>query len=95
MALQESLNNVLERMHGTIREREKIMRGIKVDDTPIIPMNQIYYNFVRPHMGLDGKTPAEAAGIGIGCNDKWTHLLMAGVEQNRSDLCVKKASRQE
>jgi transposase-like protein len=42
VALQESLNNVLERMHGSIREREKIMRGIKVDDTPIIPMNQIY-----------------------------------------------------
>ncbi|VVB62519.1 DDE domain protein [uncultured archaeon] len=43
VALQESLNNVLERMHGSIREREKIMRGIKVDDTPIIPLNQIYY----------------------------------------------------
>ena len=42
VALQESLNNVLERMHGTIRGREKVMRGLKVDDTPIIPMNQIY-----------------------------------------------------
>ncbi|MDD1736736.1 MAG: transposase, partial [Methanothrix sp.] len=38
VALQESLNNVLERMHGSIWEREKNMRGIKVDDTPIIPM---------------------------------------------------------
>jgi hypothetical protein len=37
-------------MHGSIREREKIMIGIKVDDMPIIPMNQIYYSFVRPHM---------------------------------------------
>ena len=75
MALQESLNNVLERMHGSIREREKIMRGIKVDDTPIIPMNQIYYNFVRPHMGLDGITPAEAAGVGIEGENKWMELL--------------------
>jgi len=48
-------------MNGSIREREKVMRGIKVDDTPIIPMNQIYYNFIRPHMGLDGITPAEMA----------------------------------
>jgi len=55
------LEQVLERMHGTIREREKIMRGIKVDDTPIIPMNRIYYNFIRPHMGLGGATPTEAA----------------------------------
>jgi hypothetical protein len=27
VALQESLNNVLERMQGSIREREKIMRA--------------------------------------------------------------------
>ena len=51
VGLQESLNNVLERMHGSIREREKVMEGIKVDDTPIIPMNQIYYNFIRPAYG--------------------------------------------
>jgi putative transposase len=75
VALQESLNNVLERMHGSIREREKIMRGIKVDDTPIIPMNRIYYNFIRPHMGLDGNTPAEAAGVGIDGENKWMELL--------------------
>jgi len=75
VALQESLNNVLERMNGTIREREKIMRGIKVDDTPIIPMNRIYYNFIRPHMGLDGATPAEAAGVGINGENKWGELL--------------------
>ncbi len=75
VALQESLNSVLERMHGSIREREKIMRGIKVDDTPIIPMNQIYYNFVRPHMGLNGSTPAEAAGIGIEDENRWMGLL--------------------
>ena len=38
VGLQESLNNVLERMHGSIREREKVMRGLKVDDTPILPI---------------------------------------------------------
>jgi len=79
VALQESLNNVLERMHGSIREREKIMRGIKVDDTPIIPMNQIYYNFVRPHMGLNGATPAEAAGIGIFGENRWAELLQQSI----------------
>jgi transposase-like protein len=82
VALQESLNNVLERMHGTIREREKIMRGIKVDDTPIFPMNKIYYNFIRPHSALDGKTPAEAAGIGIGGENKWKRLIQKSVRGN-------------
>ena len=77
VALQESLNNVLERMHGSIREREKVMRGIKVDDTPIIPMNQIYYNFIRPHMGLKGSTPAEAAGVGI--NGGWLEIIKRSV----------------
>jgi putative transposase len=75
VGLQESLNNVLERMHGSIREREKVMRGIKVDDTPIIPMNQIYYNFIRPHSALDGKTPAEAVGVGIHGENRWIELL--------------------
>lgn len=59
-----SLNNVLERMHGSIREREEVMRGLKVDDTPILPMNQIYYNFVRPHMGLKGKLRPKQQGLG-------------------------------
>jgi hypothetical protein len=71
-------------MHGTIREREKIMRGIKVDDTPIIPMNKIYYNFIRPHMGLDGSTPAEAAGVGVEGENKWEELLKRGIARRMS-----------
>jgi hypothetical protein len=50
---------------------------------PIIPMNQIYYNFVRPHMGLDGKTPAEAAGIGIKEENKWNVLLRMGLDLSK------------
>jgi hypothetical protein len=52
-------------MHGSIREREKVMRGIKVDDTSIPPMNIIYYSFIGPHQGRKGRSPAEAAGIGV------------------------------
>jgi transposase-like protein len=36
---------------------------------------QIYHNFVRPHMGLDGKTPSEMAGIEVKGNDKWLTLI--------------------
>jgi putative transposase len=80
VGLQESLNNVLERMHGSIREREKVMRGMKVDDTPILPMNQIYYNFIRPHQALKGRTPAEAAGVGINGENKWMGLLKKSIK---------------
>ena len=74
------MNNVLERMHGSIREREKVMRGLKADDTPIIPMNQIYCNFIRPHSALGGATPAEAAGVGIEGENKWGKLLKKSAE---------------
>jgi putative transposase len=82
VALQESLNNVLERMHGSIREREKVTRGLKVDDTPIIPMNQIYYNFIRGHQALGGRTPAEMARVGIEEKNKWEGLLKRSVGKN-------------
>jgi hypothetical protein len=73
--LEESLNNSLERLNGTVREREKVMRGLKEEHTPIIPMNKIYYNFIRPHQGLEGKTPAEMAGVGVEGENKWEMLL--------------------
>ena len=47
-----------------MRERDKVLRGLKKDESPIIKMMQAYYNFIRNHQTL-GKTPAEAAGIGL------------------------------
>ncbi len=81
VALQSGLNNSIERMHGSIREREKVMRGIKSVETPIFKGNQIYMNFVRPHSALGGKTPAEAAGIGVDGENKWMELLRKSVER--------------
>jgi hypothetical protein len=44
-------------------------------------MNQIYYNFVRPHMGLNGATPAEAAGLGVSGENKWMGLLKKSISK--------------
>ena len=52
-------NNKMERLNGEIRDREKTMRGLKKKDTPILKGYQIYHNYIRPHEGLEGKTPAE------------------------------------
>ena len=67
------LNSFIERMQENIREREKIMHGLKKDDTPFVEGSRIYYNFIRPHLGLYGATPAEMAGIGV--NGSWEELL--------------------
>jgi putative transposase len=68
-------NNKMERLNCEIRDREKVMRGLKKPETPIIPGYQIYHNYVRPHEALDGKTPAEACGIEIQGKNKWITLI--------------------
>jgi len=68
-------NNKMERFNGEVRDREKVIRGIKKDDTPILKGYQIYHNFVRPHEGLEGRTPAEACGIEIEGEDKWLTMI--------------------
>ena len=68
-------NNLIERFHGTARERDKVLRGRKRKDV-IADGFRIYYNFIKPHMALDGKTPAEKANIDLelGIN-KWLSLI--------------------
>lgn len=35
----------------------------------------MYHNYLKPNMGLDGKTPAQACGIDIQGNNKWVTLI--------------------
>lgn len=65
----------MERLNGELRDREKVMRSLKRYDSPIISGMQIHHNFIRNHMGLDGKTPAQASGIEIEGNNKWLTLI--------------------
>jgi putative transposase len=68
-------NNKMERMNGEIRDREKTMRGLKTKDTAILSGYQIFHNYIRPHEGLEGKTPSEACGITIEGKNKWLTLI--------------------
>jgi len=68
-------NNKMERMNGEIRDREKVMRGLKKKDTPILTGYQIFHNYIREHEGLKGKTPAEACGITVEGKNKWKTLI--------------------
>jgi hypothetical protein len=70
-------NNKMERLNGEIRDREKVVRGVKKEDSPLIAGMQIYHNYVWPHMALEGKTPADLCGIKVEGNDKWLTLIQA------------------
>lgn len=68
-------NNRMERLNNETRDREKVMRSLKKQDTPIVEGYRIFHNYFRPHMALDGKTPAEASGIKIEGTNKWITLI--------------------
>jgi transposase-like protein len=78
-------NNKIERMNGEIRDREKVMRGLKRKDTSILTGYQIFHNYVRPHEGLKGKTPAEVCGIKVEGENKWLTLIQ-NADHNISDI---------
>jgi len=68
-------NNKMERMNGEVRDREKVMRGLKIPKHSGSVCYQIYHNYFRPHMALNGKTPAEKCGIIIEGKDKWKTVI--------------------
>ena len=65
----------MERINGEIRDREQTMRGLKKKSTPILKGMQVYHNFIKPHEGLQGRTPAEACGIVVNGENKWMTLI--------------------
>ena len=73
---KEDSTNLIERVQGTLKERTKVMRGLKT----LKSMNDflkgwvIHYNYFRPHLSLNDKTPAEVAGIAFPYKN-WKELI--------------------
>jgi transposase-like protein len=65
-------NNIVERLHGTLKDRTRSMRGLKSYDSTELLLEgwSVYYNCIRPHQSLGGKTPAQAARMDIPNNWK-------------------------
>jgi transposase-like protein len=79
-------NNPIERLHGTIRERNKIQRGLRNVKSAdwFVKSFAMYYNFLRPHMTLDERTPAEAAGLKIlPSSNQWGALIAEATKRRR------------
>ncbi len=75
-------NNRIERLNGTLRERVKVQRGWKTMKTPLAEGQRIHYNFVKPHQGLEGQTPAQVAGIGVEGKNKWLAMLTEAITRD-------------
>jgi transposase-like protein len=56
--------NLIERWHGTLKERTKVLRGLKSIESArtLLKGFVVDYNFMRPHLSLNGRTPAQQAG---------------------------------
>jgi hypothetical protein len=75
-----------ERLHGTIRQRNKVMRGLDAEESAQTMMDglRIYYNFMRPHMALNGKTPAQQARIADTLTpENWLSLIKKASQHQR------------
>ena len=61
----EFANRPIERVHNEMRETLSARRGLGNDKSSqnYMELFQIHHNLIRPHMGLNGKTPGEVAGI--------------------------------
>lgn len=62
------------------------MRAVKNSNTPIVEGHRLYYNFIRSHEALDGKTPSEEAGITLEGDNKWLTLMRNAIQYNKGKL---------
>ena len=58
-------NNMHERFNGELSDRLKTSRGLKSEEPVLLRILILHHNYIRPHMGLQGQTPAKVAGIHI------------------------------
>ena len=70
-------NNQHERQNGSLDETLHGRRGFGSKHPGLLRLYVVYHNFLRPHMALGGRTPAEAAGIIVPGSDKMRTLIRA------------------
>lgn len=72
-------NNIVERLHQTVKERTKVMRGLKNDESTanLLDGYVINYNYCRKHQSIK-MTPAQAAGVNV---KGWKQLIEGATVQ--------------
>jgi transposase-like protein len=76
-------NNILERLNGTFRERTKVVRSFDSGSSAadFAAGMQTYYNYIRPHQGINGMTPAQMANIPLDLTgNRWIKMIELATE---------------
>jgi len=86
-------NNLVERLHGTLKDRTRITRGLKEMETvdTLLEGWVVHYNYVRKHQTL-GKTPAQASGIEI--KNDW-HVLVKEATKSMTEIEMNQKSQSQ
>ena len=71
--------NKQERLNGELAGHFKYARGINKEESLIFRMAILHHNYIKPHAGIGGRTPAEAAGIDVRGADRWRTLIQNAV----------------
>jgi len=81
-ARKELSTNIIERWHGTLKDRLKPMRGMDKSETYqlILEGFVMNYNYLRPHRSLKDKTPAQAAKVAFPYQS-WLDVIKSQIPQ--------------
>lgn len=81
----EGLNSKVERLNGTMRDRETVMRGLDnaAAAQELLDAMRIHYNFIKSHQALGGQTPAQVAGINSNLGENRVEDLMRHAAINK------------
>lgn len=77
-------NNRLERFNKSVRRRTKVSEKFTDEESGRLLMDggyRSFYNLIRPHMALGGKTPAEKAGLKFRSQNHLLELVKKGRPQ--------------
>ena len=72
---RDNHNNKMERLNGGIMDCEKVFRGLKRFDTPLIDVLKVHYNFTKKYGSPNGRTSTEQTLIEIDGKNKRITLI--------------------
>jgi transposase-like protein len=75
LGIRSGATNKVERLHGTLKDKTKPLRGFKkLDSTKTILTGWMtHYNLVRPHLALNKNPPAKITNIPI--KNDWKTII--------------------